>query len=157
VVKTEKMEEEKKRKKKKSIFVEGPISSDFISVKIKNHQSKTRIGAHDIFLGQVRKDEIDGHFVEAIEYTAYQEMAEEAIHTIRESTFDKFEIQCMHIYHSLGVVKTGEICLFVFVSSKRRKVAFEAAEYVVEEIKEKVPIFGKELLSNQTHTWKVNT
>ncbi len=95
--------------------------------------------------------------MEAIEYTAYQEMAEEAIHTIRESTFDKFEIQCMHIYHSLGVVKTGEICLFVFVSSKRRKVAFEAAEYVVEEIKEKVPIFGKELLSNQTHTWKVNT
>lgn len=150
------MKEEVKTKKKKSIFVEGPITSEFIGTKIKNHQSKTRIGAHDIFLGQVRKDEIDGNYVEAIEYTAYNEMAEDAIHEIRESTFEKFDIECMHIYHSLGVVKTGEICLFVFVSSQRRKVAFEATEHVVEAIKEKVPIFGKELLSNETHVWKVN-
>lgn len=149
------MKEEKK--KKKSIFVDGPISTEFIGTKIKNHQSKTRIGAHDIFLGQVRKDEIDGHTVEGIEYTAYQEMAEDAMYEIRENTFEKFEIECMHVYHSLGLVKTGGICLFVFVSSQRRKVAFEATEFVVEEIKEKLPVFGKELLSNQTHSWKVNS
>ena len=43
----------------------------------------------------------------------------------------------MHIYHSLGVVKTGEICLFVFVSSKHRKDVQLAIEFIVEEIKKK--------------------
>jgi molybdopterin synthase catalytic subunit len=63
----------------------------------------------------------------------------------------------MHIYHSLGLVKAGEICLFVFVSSPRRKVVFKALEYVVEEIKAHVPVFGKELFKDNTHQWKVNS
>jgi molybdopterin synthase catalytic subunit len=62
----------------------------------------------------------------------------------------------MHIYHSLGIVKAGEICLFVFVSSSRRKVVFKALEYIVEEIKAQVPVFGKELFEDETHQWKVN-
>ena len=56
---------------------------------------------------------------------------------IRETAFEKFTLCCMHIYHSLGTVKTGEICLFVFVSSPRRKEVFKALEYIVEEIKAK--------------------
>ena len=62
----------------------------------------------------------------------------------------------MHIYHSLGLVKTGEISLFVFVSTSHRKDAIEAIEYLVNEIKEKVPIFGKELFTDDTHQWKEN-
>ena len=45
---------------KKTVFIEGPISSEFIGQSIAKHQSKTTIGAHNIFLGQVRADEIDG-------------------------------------------------------------------------------------------------
>ena len=63
----------------------------------------------------------------------------------------------MQIYHSLGEVKVGEICLFVFVSSPRRKEVFKALEYVVEEIKADVPVFGKELFEDNTHQWKVNS
>ena len=44
-------------RKPKNIFVEGPISSDKIATSIQNHSSKTNIGAHSIFLGQVRADE----------------------------------------------------------------------------------------------------
>ena len=62
----------------------------------------------------------------------------------------------MHIYHSLGVVKTGEICLFAFVSSKHRKEVQRAIEYLVEEIKEKVPVFGKELFEDGSFVHKVN-
>lgn len=142
--------------KTKNVFVEGPISSEFIGQSIAKHQSKTSIGAHNIFLGQVRADEIEGNVVSAIEYTAYEEMANEKFHEIREATFAKFNLTCMHIYHSLGIVKTGEICLFVFVSSSRRKVVFEALEYVVEEIKAKAPVFGKEIFEDETHQWKVN-
>ena len=49
-----------KIKKPKNVFKEGAISSEFIGTSIANHQSKTGIGAHNIFLGQVRADEING-------------------------------------------------------------------------------------------------
>jgi molybdopterin synthase catalytic subunit len=84
-------------------------------------------------------------------------MANAKFHEIREATFDKFNLTCMHIYHSLGTVKSGEICLFVFVSSPWRKEVFKALEYVVEEIKAKVPVYGKELFEDKTHQWKVNS
>src|SRR5210317_864374 len=105
-----------KTKKKITLFVDGPITPDFIANSIARHQSKTGIGAHDIFLGQVRADEIQGKMVSGIEYTAYEAMALEKISEIREDAFEKYSLSCMHIYHSLGVVPTGEICLFVFVS-----------------------------------------
>ncbi|UII81255.1 molybdenum cofactor biosynthesis protein MoaE [Flagellimonas sp. CMM7] len=144
-------------KKIKNVFRKGAISPDFIANSIAKHQSKTQIGAHDIFLGQVRADEIEGKTVSAIEYTAYEEMANLKFHEIREKTFDTFDITCMHIYHSLGKVGVGEICLFVFVSSPHRRTAFEALEFVVEEIKAHVPVFGKELFEDDSYQWKVNT
>lgn len=143
-------------KKIKNVFREGAIASDFIANSIAKHQVKTNIGAHNIFLGQVRADNIDGKTVAAIEYTAYEDMANAKFHEIREATFEKFNLTCMHIYHSLGTVKAGEICLFVFVSSPRRKEVFKALEYVVEEIKAHVPVFGKEIFQDETHQWKVN-
>ena len=142
--------------KKKNSFILGPISPTFIATSIEKHQTKTDIGAHQIFLGQVRKDKIMETFVEGIEYTSHQEMAEEIIATIREDIFKLFDLSCMHIYHSLGEVKTGEICLFVFVSSAHRKTAFDACELLVERIKKEVPIWGKEILSNQEYQWKEN-
>ncbi|MGB1296565.1 MAG: molybdenum cofactor biosynthesis protein MoaE, partial [Flavobacteriales bacterium] len=120
-------------------------------------QSKTSIGAHDIFLGQVRADEVDGNTVKAIEYTAQEELTESILHDIREEAFEKFDLTCMHIYHSLGEVKAGEICLFVFASSPRRKTVFKAIEFLVESIKEKSPIFGKEIFENDSHQWKQNS
>lgn len=144
-------------KPKKTSFVQGAISAEFIGNSIAKHQSKTAIGAHNIFLGQVRADVIDGKKVVAIDYSAYEAMAEQSFYEIREATFAKFDLTCMHINHSLGLVKTGEICLFVFVSAPRRKVVFEALEFLVEEIKEKAAVFGKEIFEDETYTWKKNT
>lgn len=143
-------------KKVKNVFVDGAISPEKIATSIAHHQVKTNIGAHDIFLGQVRADDIDGKIVQAIDYSAYEEMANKVFHEIRESAFTKFDLTCMHIYHSKGVVKAGEICLFVFTSSAHRKEAMDACRYLVEEIKEKAPVFGKEVFDDETHQWKVN-
>lgn len=142
---------------KKSSFISGPISAEFIGNAIAKHQSKTTIGAHNIFLGQVRADDIDGKTVMAIDYSAYEEMAEESLYDIREAAFAKYELTCLHIYHSLGIVKAGEICLFVFVSAPRRKVVYESLEFLVEAIKEKAAIFGKEIFEDETYTWKKNS
>jgi molybdopterin synthase catalytic subunit len=140
----------------KNIFVEGAIAPSKIAESIGHHQSKTEIGAHNIFLGQVRADEIGGKKVNAIEYTAQTEIANQVCHEIREAAFSKYDLSCMHIYHSLGVVKTGEICFFVFVSSPHRGPVFYSLSEIVNEIKDKLPIFGKELFEDQSHQWKVN-
>lgn len=140
----------------KNCFKNGPITPAFIADSITHHQVKTNIGAHQIFLGQVRKDLIDEKEVQAIEYSAHEEMANKEFAVIREEAFAKFDLTCMHIYHSLGRVQAGEICLFVFVSSGHRKAAQEAIEFLVEAIKARVPVFGKEEFEDQTHVWKVN-
>jgi molybdopterin synthase catalytic subunit len=141
----------------KNIFVQGAISSAFIAESIQKHSSKTDIGAHNIFLGQVRKDILGGKEVAAIEYSSYEPMAAVKMEEIREAIFAKYELTCMHVYHSLGTVHTGEICLFVFTSSKHRKIAFDACEETVERIKKELPVWGKEIFAGGDYQWKENT
>ncbi|WP_421940501.1 molybdenum cofactor biosynthesis protein MoaE [Pedobacter sp.] len=143
-------------KKIKNIFSNGAISPLFIADSISKHSTKTNIGGHSIFMGQVRKDEIDGKFVSAIEYTAYEALALNKMHEIREEIFNKYPLSCMHIHHSLGTIRAGEICLFVFTSSAHRKPAIDACNEVVERIKAELPIWGKELFEDDTHQWKEN-
>jgi len=140
----------------KNIFVEGPIQPDLISDSIAKHSTKTNIGGHSIFLGQVRADELGDKKVEAIEYTSHVEMALEKMHEIREAIFAKYPLTCMHIYHSLGMVKKGEICLFVFTSSAHRKPAIDACSECVERIKAELPIWGKEIFEGDGYQWKEN-
>lgn len=143
-------------KKKRNIFIEGAIPSEFIANSIVKHQSKTTIGAHNIFLGQVREDALDDKKVTAIEFSCYEGMAEKKMHEIREETFEKFGLTCMHIYHSLGKVNVGELCIFVFVSAPHRTEVYLATEYIVNRVKKEVPIFGKELFGTNEYQWKVN-
>jgi len=143
-------------KKKGNIFVEGAISPEKIGNSIAQHQSKLGIGAHDIFLGQVRADIINNKKVSAIVFTAQEEMANEVCYQIKESAFEKFNLHCAHIYHSLGKVNAGELCIFVFVSATHRPAVFEAIQFIVDEIKSKAPIFGKELFEDNTYQWKEN-
>jgi molybdopterin synthase catalytic subunit len=151
-----------KDRKPKNIFVRGPIAPSFIGESIQKHSSKTEIGGHSIFLGQVRADVIGEKKISSIEYTAYEEMALEKMHAIREDIFAKYPLTCMHVYHSLGKIAAGEICLFVFTSSAHRKAAIDACEDTVERLKAELPIWGKELFSSgpggedETYQWKEN-
>jgi molybdopterin synthase catalytic subunit len=145
-----------KERKIKDIFVDGAISAGFIAEQIQKHHTKTDIGAHNIFLGQVRADELGERKVAAIEYTSYKEMALEKMHEIREMIFAKYDLTCMHVYHSLGSVAAGEICLFVFTSSKHRKMAIEGCSELVELIKSELPVWGKEIFEDDSYIWKTN-
>ncbi|MDN3491896.1 molybdenum cofactor biosynthesis protein MoaE [Winogradskyella bathintestinalis] len=140
----------------KKVFIKGPITPQFISDAIEKHQTKHSIGAHNIFLGQVRADEIKNKTVAAIDFTCYEGMANPILEEIREKAFEKFNLTCMHIYHSLGTIKAGEICFFVFVSAKHSKDVYDATEFLVNTVKKKVPIFGKEIFEDESHQWKVN-
>lgn len=140
----------------RNIFIQGPISPAFISEKIGAHSSKMNIGGHSIFLGQVRADVKNGQVVTGIEYSCYEEMALLTMHKIRQDIFGEYELTCLHVYHSLGLVPTGEISLFVFTSSVHRKPAIDACAAMVERIKKELPVWGKELLPDQSHLWKEN-
>ncbi len=141
------------KKKKHKVLIEGPIQPSFIADSIAKHSSKTDIGAHAIFLGQVRADEKNGKAVKAIEYSAYVEMAESTLADIREELFSQYPITCMHIYHSIGTVNAGEISLFVFVSCKHRQQSFDALRDIVELIKAKVPVWKKEVYEDESYVW----
>src|SRR5687768_2746997 len=143
-------------RKPKNIFKQGPIPASFIADSIQKHETKTNIGGHSIFLGQVRAGEIEGKKVTAIEYTAYEDMALEKMHVIREDIFAKYPLVCMHVHQSLGKIGAGEICLFVFTSSAHRKAAIDACMETVERLKAELPIWGKELFDNESYQWKEN-
>lgn len=143
-------------KKPKNIFAQGSISAAFVADSIQKHSTKTTIGAHSIFLGQVRNDIIEGKTVSAIDYTSYEEMALEQMHKIREAIFERYNLTCLHVYHSLGRVNAGEISLFVFTSSAHRKAAIDACEEIVERIKKELPVWGKELFEDASYQWKQN-
>lgn len=134
-------------------FIKGSIPADFISEKIAAHSSKTDIGAHTFFLGQVRKDEVTGKQVDAIVFYAYESMAEKEIATIREEILSRYSLKCMHIWHSIGRVSSGEICFFVLVSSAHRKSCFEALEETVSLVKERVPIWKQLILDDGSKVW----
>jgi molybdopterin synthase catalytic subunit len=144
------------KKKPKNIFIQGAVTSSFIADSIQKHSTKTNIGAHSIFLGQVRDDEIDGKKVAAIDYTTYEAMALEQMLQIREAIFGIYDLTCLHVYHSLGQVKAGEISLFVFTSSAHRKAAIDACEEIVERIKKELPVWGKEVFEDASYQWKEN-
>ena len=161
--------------RKRDIFVEGAIPASFIAESIAKHATRLDIGAHEIFLGQVRADTVGADdrppanvaetddrppvaTVSAIEYTAYRDMANEQMIAIREEAFARWpEMTCLHVHHSQGVVKAGELCFMVFVSASHRQQAREAVAYVTDEVKKRLPIFGKEILSDTTHVWKRNS
>ena len=140
----------------KNIFIDGAISAAFIAEAIEKHSLKTGIGGHSIFLGQVRADFLDEKTVSAIEYTCNKEMALAQMHRIREDIISKHSLTCMHVYHSLGKILAGQICLFVFTSAPHRKAAIDACEETVERVKNDLPIWGREIFEDKSYQWKVN-
>ncbi len=140
----------------KNIFIPGAISPVFIGDSIARHNTKTDAGAHSIFLGQIRKDRQESKTVAAIEYSAYEEMALEKVQEMREVIIIKHSLTCLHIYHSLGLVKVGEICLFIFTSAPHRKAAIDACGEVVEYIKKELPVWGRIIFDDAFSRWKNN-
>jgi molybdopterin synthase catalytic subunit len=148
------MEDQIQQKKKKSTLIDGPIPYDLILKIISHHQHETSVGAQQIFLGQVRADETEEGVVSAIEYTCYDLMAEQAIQKITEELKQKYNLSCLHVLHSKGVVPAGGISLFVMTASKHRKNATTACQEAVERIKTGVPVWGKELSGPSKYKWK---
>lgn len=136
-------------------LVEGPVSPVAISEIVIRGGTFTDSGAHSLFLGQVRSDNIDGKSVKAIEYSAYEEMVIMEANKIHKSVMSEFpDVKSIEIIHSKGKVGAGEISLVVMVSSGHREQAIKACAKLVELIKEKLPIWKKEIFADDSQKWK---
>jgi molybdopterin synthase catalytic subunit len=135
--------------------MKGPITQKVISCFLEKLGEKTDSGGHSVFLGQVRTDEINGKKVKAIEYSAYEEMVVVEADKIKATILSEFEdAKSIDIVHSTGIVKAGEISLFVLVSAGHRHQAINACNKTVELIKEKLPVWKKEIFDDGSHKWK---
>ncbi len=99
-------------------------------------------GAVVEFLGVVRDME-SGQPITALEYEAYREMAEFQFHKIMDETLAKFPISSLKVVHRVGVIRVGEPSLYVCVVSGHRGEAFQAAQYLIDRLKQVVPIWKK--------------
>ena len=138
-----------------SILFTGPITNALITEMICKIGGKTESGGHSIFIGQVRSDIINGKKVMAIEYSAYEEMVKVEADKIKEAVLTEFsDAKTIDIIHSIGVVKAGEISLFVIVSAGHRKDAIMACSNAVELIKQRLPVWKKEIFEDNSYMWK---
>lgn len=139
-----------------NFFVDGPITPEQIAGLYQELSARTENGAIITFSGQVRNDVIKEKEVTGINYSAYEPMAIETFEKIKADALRNHDINLVVIWHSLGLVPVGEIGLHVLIAAGHRKDTFAALTAVVEDIKEKVPVFGKELFADDSHVWKEN-
>lgn len=135
----------------------GPITQKIIAALIDKIGSGTDTGGHSMFLGQVRADKKDGKSVVAIEYSAYDEMVIKEADKISDQILSEFpDSKSINIIHSTGIVRAGEISLAVVVSAGHRRQAIDACNKAVELIKEKFPVWKKEIFEDNSSGWKEN-
>ncbi len=101
-------------------------------------------GATVLFLGTVR-DHGEQGAVSEIYYEAYPEMAEEVLRKIEQYAIERWNLLGFMLVQRLGLLKVGEISVAIAVSSEHRKEAFEACSYVIDAIKQSVPVWKKEI------------
>jgi molybdopterin synthase catalytic subunit len=105
-----------------------------------NHRGDA--GAINDFWGVVRRLE-DGRDISGIEYESHREMAEHQLRRIAEGAAEKFRLQLVIIHHRVGFIAVGEPSLFLRVATPHRSEAFRASQWIVDELKKKVPIWKR--------------
>jgi Molybdopterin converting factor, large subunit len=139
----------------KNYLKSGPIGSNEINSLIKSLEEDTSAGGHSFFLGQVRADTVNGRKVEAIEYSAYEEMVKIEAEKIKTEIISEFgDVKNVDIIHSTGLVKAGGISLLIVVSAGHRHQATAACTKAVELVKERLPVWKKEIFDDDTYKWK---
>lgn len=109
-------------------------------------------GAAILFVGTVR-DVNDGRSVTGIEYAAYARMAERELSTIVGEAGERFGTPHIVVEHRVGTLGIGEASVVIAVAHPHRGEAFEAARYIIEALKRRVPVWKREHYADGTREW----
>jgi len=108
-------------------------------------------GGIDVFIGTVR-DATKGKTVIRLEFEAYEPMAVKEMQKIADEALNKWPVQKLLIHHRTGILEVGEVPVIIAVSCAHRDAAFEACRYVIDALKQTVPIWKKEIFEDG-ETW----
>lgn len=109
-------------------------------------------GAIDIFIGTTRNN-AGGREVLSLTYEAYEPMALKIMAQLEDEARSRWPLHRVAIVHRLGVVDPGEASVVIAVSSAHRKEAFEACRFLIDRLKQDVPIWKKERFVDGTEEW----
>ena len=108
-------------------------------------------GGTDVFIGTVR-NATKGRPVVRLEFEAYVPMAISEIQKIVNQAFEKWPLQKVLVHHRVGVLEVGEVPVIIAVTAAHRDAAFEGCRYIIDTLKQTVPIWKKEVFEDG-ETW----
>ncbi|GAB4040894.1 molybdenum cofactor biosynthesis protein MoaE [Spirosoma gilvum] len=124
------------------------LTSDPIDVTAALHDlQSSQAGAIDFFLGVVR-DNTQQRSVDRLEYEAYDRMAISEMQKIADEAQQRWPILRYTIIHRTGILQIGEIAVLIGVATAHRADAFEACRFIIDTIKQTVPIWKKEVFTD---------
>jgi len=115
--------------------------------------SSKRMGGIGTFLGCAR-DFSEGREVEQISFEAYGSMALSEMQKLRADAIEKFALLDARIVHRIGTVQGGDNIVFIAAGAEHRVAALEACRWIIDELKQRVPIWKKEI-TPQGDAWVV--
>ena len=124
-------------------ITEKPIDIE----KVIGTASSLSAGAVSSFVGTVR-NKANGKNVVWLEYEANESMSVSEIRKIIDEASHRWSLMGWSVVHRVGTLKPGEISVAIAVSTPHRKESFEACEFIINELKMKVPIWKKEVFED---------
>ena len=115
--------------------------------KVVSTASSLGAGAVNVFIGTVRNN-ANGKNVLWLEYEAYEAMAVSEIRKIIDAAAAQWPLLGWAVSHRIGTLKPGEVSVVVAVSSPHRKDSFEACQFIIDTLKQKAPIWKKEIFED---------
>lgn len=112
-----------------------------------DYVSDGSVGGIDLFIGTVR-DATKGKKVVALEFEAYEKMAISEFEKIVAHTHKQWPIHKIAILHALGKKQIGDLAVVIAVSSAHRDAAFAGCRYIIDTLKQTVPIWKKEIFED---------
>ena len=125
-------------------IVDGPIGSDA-------NEHVPGAGAVIRFDGVIRPTE-DGKILRAIDYSAYQPMAEQQLRSIAQAAMDHHDLLRVTLIHSQGMVPIHAVSLRLIIYAAHRKPAIQAMDEIIDTLKRDVPIWKKLIFDNDKET-----
>ena len=132
----------------RAALVERPIDVNALVAEV----ARTANGATVVFVGTVR-DTNNGRAISGMDYTAYVSMAQRELSDIAGEAASKFETDDIVVEHRIGTLTLGDASVAIAIAHPHRSEAYDASRYVIEQLKQRVPIWKLEHYTDGTREW----
>lgn len=129
-------------------LTEAEIDYTDLTESVRSHHA----GAVVLFMGTVREF-TGGRQTTALDYDAYPEMARAKMDEICRNAADRWPLVGAAVVHRLGHLELGDVSVALAVSAPHRQDAFEAGRFIIDRLKETVPVWKQENWADGTKEW----